>query len=70
MERVRMDMTSKLWVSDWSTSTLKHINQPELGHGMSFSEMGKVKRQEWQRLPRTKGVVENQEISIRKNLVG
>ena len=32
MDRVKMEMTSKLWVSNWSTtSTLKHIKQPELG---------------------------------------
>ena len=32
--------------------------------------MGKVKKQEWQWFPRTKGAVKSPEIPIRKKLVG
>ena len=39
-------------------------------HGLSFNDMGVVKKQECQWFPRTKWVGQNPEVPIRKKLVG
>ena len=65
--------TTPSWPSNYTrlgTFIDCQLHQDMIHHSLSFFKMGKVKKQEWQWFPRTKGVVQSPEIPIRKKLVG